>query len=368
MRCFLLALLLQSGSSWTSQKNALFRRLTAPTAHGLLQDWQRSRAIETAESLDASRYHLQILFVDQDNELGRIGEGLLARIAEHNDAVNILFPTSTTLLTAGSPSDPDPSEGALQVCESLSLCRSRSGARGSAFDLSYLDSYDLIVSLNEDIRSLLMRSLETEEDQAFYGPKCRLFSEFLNPGFSSSGEPDEGVASLLEMLDEELLQRTSPFSSELLLGTGPGSSDSGGGGGGGGAGGGDGAMGSHGSDVFRRARPSTADARLTLSTDGSAAVPNRSGWPASEAAMILAAAGLTKFCLETIDESFAASFASLLGAYFCRREHLDMPWPDADALLRRSPISGYFSPEERKERFEAHRIDLAERLDLRGSG
>ena len=29
---------------------------------------------------------------------------------------------------------------------------------------------------------------------------------------------------------------------------------------------------------------------------------------------------------------------------------------------------GYFSPEERKERFEAHRIDLAERLDLSGSG
>ena len=93
-RLAILALLPLSSSSLASQGGFLGTGL---------RDWQRLRAQETADALDASRYHLQILFVDEGDGKGRIAEGLLARVGEWNDAVNILFPASTTMRAAGSP-------------------------------------------------------------------------------------------------------------------------------------------------------------------------------------------------------------------------------------------------------------------------
>ena len=75
---------------------------------GGLRDWQRLRARETADALDASRYHLQILFVDEGDGKGRIAEGLLARVGEWNDAVNILFPSSTSVCDPSKPVDVRP--------------------------------------------------------------------------------------------------------------------------------------------------------------------------------------------------------------------------------------------------------------------
>merc|ERR1712232_562077 len=62
--------------------------------------------------------------------------------------------------------------------------------------------------------------------------------------------------------------------------------------------------------------------RLILSEAG-AAVPNINGWPMVEAAMLVACAGVTKFCLDTMDSQFDEAFQTLLGQHFYRSEHLD---------------------------------------------
>ena len=41
-----------------------------------------------------------------------------------------------------------------------------------------------------------------------------------------------------------------------------------------------------------------------------------------------------------------------------------MDWAEADGRLRRSSISGYFSPEEREARWVTHRAGLAQRLGV----
>jgi hypothetical protein len=48
-----------------------------------LSAYQKARAKETSRHLDASRFHFQILFVDNNNFHARIAEGMLARIAEY---------------------------------------------------------------------------------------------------------------------------------------------------------------------------------------------------------------------------------------------------------------------------------------------
>ena len=125
-------------------------------------NYQKACALETSQALDASRQHFQILFVDDDNAKGRIAEGLLAKIAEYNDAMCVLFPASATISSSrNAPRDAAPSARVLDQCRSLGLCPSRSETMGTDFDLTYLDEYDLIVALSEDIRSLILHCLYT---------------------------------------------------------------------------------------------------------------------------------------------------------------------------------------------------------------
>ena len=343
-----------------------------------LREWRRARAVETALALDASRYHFQILYVDDNNAHGRIAEGLLARISEYNDALNILFPASTTVITNRESRSPDwlrnVPEEAVAVCNSLDLCSTRSRAEGFPFHVSYLDQYDLVIALNDDIRSLLLRSLETEADRNFYARRCRLLSEFLALSLDDDEISDStsSETSVLRMLDSDLLSRAQPYVRFLQE---AGSKSLGG------------VVGTIGSDVFAAA-PNSKEPRLILSSSNAPKLNtkrrlesvNREGvkevegeglqdsslsavtWPVSEAAMILASAGITRFCLGTMNDSFAADFQYLLETYFCRPEHLKLSWEEADAKLRHSTISGYFSVEERKARFEDHCARLKERL------
>ena len=48
-----------------------------------LSAYQKARAKATSNALDASRFHFQILFVDNNSFSGRIAEGMLSRIAEY---------------------------------------------------------------------------------------------------------------------------------------------------------------------------------------------------------------------------------------------------------------------------------------------
>ena len=69
MRIAVPLLLLSSGAS------ALSSLPSSPTS--LLRQWRAERARATAAQLDPSRYHLQLLFVDDDNARGRVAEGML---------------------------------------------------------------------------------------------------------------------------------------------------------------------------------------------------------------------------------------------------------------------------------------------------
>jgi len=303
-----------------------------------LSAYQKARAKETSNQLDASRFHFQILFVDNDNFHGRIAEGILARIAEYNDALFVLFPYSATVETSPkAPMDSAAPDEAVAICEALDLCSTTCSEFGTAFDLSYLDEYDLIIALDDDIQSLILRSLPPDSG---YEQKCRLLSEFLSIDFCGIQRQD-GItdSTLQDMIQPDLLERATPFY-DLAKHSG--------------------------SDLFSDSKTTWNDVyqpRMILSESG-AAVPNQNGWPLVEAAMIVACAGLTRFCLDTMDAQFDVAFQSLLDMHFNRREHLDYTTEEADDQLRLGSFSvtGYFSPKVRHARIQTHLDALRDKL------
>jgi hypothetical protein len=308
-----------------------------------LSAYQKARAQETSQCLDTTRFHFQILFVDNNNAHGRITEGVLARVAEYNDAMFVLFPASATLdASRNAPRDAAAPEATVAVCQSLQLCSTLSEAMGTSFSLGYLDEYDLIISMNQEVQDTILRSLSLES-QLSYGPKCRLLSEFLSTDFCDihkKGGGDHGNR-LLDMLDSDLRERVEPYldlvkdcSSSNII---PSSTITW-------------------EDIYAP--------RMVL-TDTGAAVINTQGWQPTEAAIILASAGLTRFCLDTMDFQTELAFQSLLERHFCRKEHLEYSFDQADDQLREGSfaVTGYFSPQQRRTRFEEHTRNLRLRLE-----
>ena len=310
-----------------------------------LSAYQRARALETSNTLDASRFHFQICFVDNDNFHGRIAEGMLGRIAEYNDALFTIFPSSATISSSPkAPRDAAAPEDAVAICEELGLCSVRCADMGTSFDISFLDEYDLIISMDEEIQEMILRSLPAEG----YESKCRLLSEFLSGDFYSINTKKMGDAAsenkssesvLIDMIEPELWERAGPFY--------------------------DMAKGSS-STIFAASSTiskDVAEPRMVLSESG-AAVPNTVGWPLVEAAMLVACAGVTRFCLDTMDSQFDFALQTLLDTFFYKEEHLNTSLDEADAQLRKGSFSvtGYFSPQQRRERIEQHLTALRSRL------
>ena len=308
-----------------------------------LSAYQRARALETSNTLDASRFHFQICFVDNDNFHGRIAEGMLGRIAEYNDALFTIFPSSATISSSPkAPRDAAAPEEAVTICEELGLCTVRCAEMGTSFDISFLEGYDLIISMDEEIQEMILRSLPAEG----YESKCRLLSEFLSGDFYSINAKDESGDALksndsvlINMIEPELWERAGPFY-EMAKGSS--------------------------SSIFAASSTiskDVAEPRMIL-TESGAAVPNTVGWPLVEAAMLVACAGVTRFCLDTMDSQFDLALQTLLDTFFYREEHLDISLDEADAQLRKGSFSvtGYFSPRQRRERIEQHLTDLRSRL------
>jgi len=182
---------------------------------------------------------------------------------------------------------------------------------GTSFHLSYFDEYDLIVAMNEDIRSAIFRSM-TLEHQEHYGPKCRLLSEFLSPtfcGINSKTKKDteeNPYDVMLHTLDYELREKVAPLADYLT---------------------------DRSSNVF-----TTNEV---------------------EAALILASAGLTRFCLDTIDAQFDAAFQVLLENNF-KKKDVEISWEKAEEQLVRcnASVMGYFSPAQRKRRFDCYMEEM----------
>ena len=104
--------------------------------------------------------------------------------------------------------------------------------------------------------------------------------------------------------------------------------------------------------------------RMILSNNG-AMIPNQLGFHPTMASLTVACTGLTKFCLDTMDRQFDLAFQNMLDLHFNKEADLDYTLEEADAQLRRGGqgVSGYFSPEQRKERIEKHMTKLRLTLD-----
>ena len=117
---------------------------------GMLQQWRQMRLQRFREAFDCSRYHTQVLFVDDDGSRARACEAILERIAEWADAGWWIYPHSASI---GIVADGDAAPPSLrQTADRFSLSRARMEAGAARLDRSDLDSYDLIVCVDLSVQ------------------------------------------------------------------------------------------------------------------------------------------------------------------------------------------------------------------------
>ena len=335
----------------------------------------------TIQHQKASRFHFQILFVDNDNFSSHIAECIIQNIIEYNDALCTLFPESATIQSStldGREADGMQQQSnrrthdIMKVCNSLGLSYTSTDESISPyFDLSLLDKYDLIISMNEDVQSKIVRSLSNDEGMNGYEQRCRLLSEFLSMDFcgvnndeeygvddedmGSSGGIESSSTAFMNMIPSELLDRVEPYYDQLTnkknesasntddIDTVPPTQSS---------------------TTFQLTESDMNEPRMILSNKGSM-IPNPSGFHPTISSLIVACTGLTKFCLDTMDRQFDLAFENMLNLHFKRQCDLEYTLAEADAQIRRGGqgVSGYFSPEQRMERIERHMAKLRLTLD-----
>ena len=323
----------------------------------------------------ASRFHFQILFVDNDNFSSHIAECIIQNIIEYNDALCTLFPESATIQSSTQMDGIEDqqqsyrtSHDIIKVCNTLGLSYTSTDESISPyFDLTLLDKYDLIISMNEEVQSKIVRSLSNAEGMNGYEQKCRLLSEFLSMDFCGVNTEEEGVdvedvessdkersAALMNMIPSTLLDRVEPYYDQLTnkkneaLRIDTDDTDTS----------------TQSSTIFQLTDSDINEPRMILSNNG-AMIPNPTGFHPTISSLIVACTGLTKFCLDTMDRQFDLAFENMLNLHFKELSDLEYTLAEADAQLRRGGqgISGYFSPEQRMERIERHMTKLRLTLD-----
>lgn len=327
----------------------------------------------------ASRFHFQILFVDNDNFSSHIAECIIQNIIEYNDALCTLFPESATIQSTQQLEYGGEAVGTQQqqsysrtsditkLCNTLGLsyCTTIDDTMSPYFDLTLLDKYDLVISMDEDVQSKIVRSLPDEMNG--YEQKCRLLTEFLSMDFCGvNNEEEDGVEGMessndtestafMNMIPSELLDRVEPYYAKLTneknKSTDTDDTD-------------DTDTSTQSSKTFQLTESDINEPRMILSNNG-AMVPNPSGFHPTISSLIVACTGLTKFCLDTMDRQFDVAFQKLLNLHFKELSDLEYSLEEADAQLRRGGqgVSGYFSPEQRMERIERHMTKLRLTLD-----
>ena len=343
------------------------------------QSFARSQALETAQALDASRFHFSILFVDQDNVLGRLAEGLLERIAEYNDALFQIFPASATL--KGGPVDASPPASAISTGQAWGLCETTLTAIGSAFDANEcLPQYDLIIATNEQIRAQILQQATPDDTVAL---QCRTLTDFCQwHDFSSSiGNNTESTGQQQQQSTSPSADTTSPSSHEALLNMlEPDLHDCvaplipll--------------AQHSHEYNSLFHSAAATLEcaadnknndqtAAMVLLTDQGTVVPNRQSPRVVQAALILATTGITRFCLDAMNVQMEDAFRHMLVTVLkhsnhnnnhndsndnTNENHTVLPWKMVEERLTlcNSAVAGYFSPRQRRERYEQYCEEL----------
>ncbi|PNW72913.1 hypothetical protein CHLRE_14g611484v5 [Chlamydomonas reinhardtii] len=132
-----------------------------------------------------SRYHLQVLFVDQtDTVRGRLAAGLFERCAEWNGYGRALYPWSAGL-APGGPRDIHAISkltALMRGATSLEILPRYFTRPPEAFELEDLDRYDLVLALDRSVHEALHGSIAAEyppgPDRDYYMQKVCLLTTF----------------------------------------------------------------------------------------------------------------------------------------------------------------------------------------------
>ena len=139
----------------------------ALTPQGVLAEWQQARV--QSLDVDASRYHAQVLFVDDDNARARMAESCADALAHWADAGWWIYPHSCSLTEDQAP---NPRQEA--ILTSLGFDGTRVTAAGAALAKEDLDAYDLIVCADAAVRDAVL-ALGGDES---YETSVRLLDDF----------------------------------------------------------------------------------------------------------------------------------------------------------------------------------------------
>lgn len=304
---------------------------------------QKSKAESTFQNLDASRLHFQISIIDKDNFSARITSAIMARVIEYNDGLFQIFPSFATYHPENDPTAP---KEAIGICKNLGLCNVKCVEEGVKFDWDMMDGYDLILCVDEEIQEKIWRSMP-ENGYGGYEGKVRHLAEFLNEGYScyyhtrnyaeKIDSSKDASFVIKNMIESDLWEQCGQYYD--VVSNAP-------------------------SDVFHIDNLSTDLQEPRIILKDNTAVPNPNGWPKIESAMIIASAGVTRFCLDVINVQFEKALKELMNSFFYKKNHLRLSFEEADELLRKgnNSVTGYFSPQARLERIQLHMDGLKSRL------
>lgn len=274
------------------------------TPSGMLHKWRTERITAFGESFDASRYHVQVLFVDDDGVRARVCEALLERVAEWADAGWWVYPSAASIGPAVRDGDgPLPS-----VLRNLPFKLATNRLTAPAAVLHESDvcgGYDVIVCTDLTVLERV-RGFATEcgGDDTVVLSAC----DFLATG-----------SERLDALDDELRELVAPEYASLC-------------------------------NMFELpdALPSGA--------------PDE--WRRFMAASALCCASLTCFMKEAFDHYFVSAFDELLNVHYNAAEHADVTFEACELALRRHIVTGGLSAKQRRQRFEAHLEQLRVQLGM----
>ena len=271
----------------------------------LLTRWRQTRLETFAASFDASRYHAQVLFVDDDGARARTCEALLELVAMWADAGWWLYPhaaSTSSNVADGQQSPPS----LLRTAERLGLCTGRLSARAATLAPSDLLAYDLIVCVDlpvlEQVRTLAQAAPGGGGSEA----PLLCLTDFLTSG---QGERFGLDGDRMAPLDDELRALLAPHYAKV-----------------------------NGLIELPSAYPS-----------------DEAAWEEVLAASAMCCAALTEFLKERFDAYFEDAYKALLRVHFVTAAHAEgVTWAEAEEALRRHQVSGGLTIERRRELFEAH--------------
>ena len=272
---------------------------SALTPQGVLVEWQKARV--QSLDVDASRYHAQVLFVDDDNARARMAECCADALAHWADAGWWIYPHACSLIEDQALRS-DPRQEA--ILTSLGFDGARVTAAGAALAKEDLDAYDLIVCADAAVRDAVL-ALGGDES---YETSVRLLEDFATVA-------DARSRALFDGLDVALAERA-------------------------------------------RSRQDGGE----LVVEGADAQSDRDGFDALLESTLVLTAALVVFLKDSFDASFVDSFNGLLRTHFYDARHVDAVWEEAEPALRRHIVTGALDPRERERLFDAHMAGLRRRL------